>query len=169
MGGRIIELPLIPSSPRYPRVKRGKRSAEETARERERERQSRWHGSEGRDRGRGGIRMVARGSCAAAAAVGWEPGERNRRDDNICIIFNARTSGLRGGRQPPPADLFSFFLVFVSFGLFSRSLGHPPSPSLPPSTHPASLTTALLRRYPLTPLPVPFPRYSLATLRVIYH
>lgn len=37
LGGRIIELPLIPSSPHYPRVKRGKRSAEEAAaRERER-------------------------------------------------------------------------------------------------------------------------------------
>lgn len=53
LGGRIIELPLIPSSPRYPRVKRGKRSAEETVhreRERERDRQWRWHGSVGRDR-----------------------------------------------------------------------------------------------------------------------
>jgi len=40
LGGRIIELPLIPSSPRYPRVKRGKRSAEEAApRERKRERE----------------------------------------------------------------------------------------------------------------------------------
>lgn len=56
LGGRIIELPLIPSSPRYPRVKRGKRSTEETARER----QWRWHGSEGWDRRGSGWSLVVR-------------------------------------------------------------------------------------------------------------
>lgn len=99
-----------------------------------------WRGrlEEGRrGRGRGGARMVVRGSCAAAAAaaaavaVGWEPGERNRRDDNICIIFNARTSGLRGGRQPLSARRLCFFLV-ASFGLLSRSLWSPSS--VPPAT-----------------------------------
>lgn len=129
-----------------------------------------WRGrlEEGRrGRGRGGVRMVVRGSCAAAAAaavaVGWEPGERNRRDDNICIIFNARTSGLRGGRQPLSARRLCFFLV-ASFGLLSRSLWSPSS--VPPATLRASLTTALLRRHPRTPPrppSSPSPSSSLAT------
>jgi len=49
---------------------------------------------------------------------GRAPRGRDRRDDNICIIFNARTSGLRGGRQPPhPAVSFLVVLavVIVSF------------------------------------------------------
>lgn len=79
--------------------------------------------------------MVARGSCAVAA-VGWEPGERNRRDDNICIIFNARTSGLRGGRQPPPADLL--LLLLPHLGLLRSSLPLSWSPSnLTPSYGPS--------------------------------
>jgi len=102
--------------------------------------------------------MVARGSCAGAA-VGWEPGERNRRDDNICIIFNARTSGLRGGRQPPPADLLLLPHLCLLWSSLALSWS-PSNPSLPPM---ASLTTAFLRRYPLTPLRIPFPRYSLTT------
>lgn len=102
-------------------------------------------------RGPGGVRMVARGSCAAAvaataAAVGWETGERNRRDDNICIIFNARTSGLRGGRQPPPVG-----------HLLPRRLLQVFSPALLVTLRPSvSLITALLCRHPRTPPHTPF-------------
>lgn len=146
LGGRIIELPLIPSSPRYPRVKRGKRSTEETARERDSGGGTEAKDKIGTGRPRGErVRMVARGSCAVAA-VGWEPGERNRRDDNICIIFNARTSGLRGGRQPPPADLL--LLLLPRLGLLQSSLPLSWSPS-----NPHLLPRSLLR-----------PRFSVATL-----
>lgn len=89
--------------------------------------------------------MVARGSCAVAA-VGWEPGERNRRDDNICIIFNARTSGLRGGRQPPPADLL--LLLLPRLGLLRSSLPLSwstlqPHPLLRPLLRPRSTVATL--------------------------
>lgn len=56
------------------------------------------------------------------------PGGRDRRDDNICIIFNARTSGLRGGRQPPHPAAASFFLVVVVVS-FASSLPLSWSPS----------------------------------------
>lgn len=128
-----------------------------------------WRGrlEEGR-RGRGGVRMVVRGSCAAAAAaavaVGWEPGERNRRDDNICIIFNARTSGLRGGRQPLSARRLCFFLV-ASFGLLSRSLW---SPSSVPPRDPSGLShnrapppsSPNTTSAPFVPLPLFLARHS---------
>lgn len=71
----------------------------------------------------------------------------NRRDDNICIIFNARTSGLRGGRQPPPAD--HLLPRRLRRSSLPRSLGRPHN----------------RRSSTLEPLPLsrPLPSRSLAT------
>lgn len=105
----------------------------------------------------GGQRMVARGSCAAAAvaAAGWEPGERNRRDDNICIIFNARTSGLRGGRQPPPAGgLLLPRLLRSSLPLSSWSPFFAPRPLSQPHSSVAT-ATAIPEHHLSAPFPSP--------------
>ena len=66
--------------------------------------------------------MVAGGSCRKGR-IG--EGGQNRRDDNICIIFNARTSRLRGGRHSPPPSSPSFTFLFV---FYSFSFNPPPYP-----------------------------------------
>lgn len=71
LGGRIIELPLIPSSPRYPRVKRGKRSPEEAAhREKERDGAS--------ERGEGGGATEAKDEADEERVEGPRGGQDGR-------------------------------------------------------------------------------------------
>lgn len=143
LGGRIIELPLIPSSPLC-WVKRGKKPVEKAARVRpklslsfylvkmEGRKKEDIYRIEGRkdkrkEREKGKNRR-SRGSWLKGCGLGegGREGGQNRRDDNICIIFNARTSRLRGGRHSllPPSSPPSSFL----HGLFSSS---PPPPSYP--------------------------------------
>lgn len=142
LGGRIIELPLIPSSPLC-WVKRGKKPVEKAARVRpklslsfclvkmEGRKKEDIYRIEGRkdkrkEREKGKNRR-SRGSWLKGCGLGegGREGGQNRRDDNICIIFNARTSRLRGGRHSlqPPSSPPSFL-----HGLFSSS---PPPPSYP--------------------------------------